>query len=84
MDEKSSFDEYLERLCEALGCCRRLCFDPDAEILVNRAIVDLMVECEAFTSSPPGSSTRRQPVEFGVGSNSCGEPSGVHSCSTGN
>lgn len=75
MDEKSSFVEYLERLCEALGCCRRLRFDSDAEILVNRPIVDLILEWEAFTSSPPGSSTRRQLVQFGVGSNNTRHPS---------
>ena len=48
-------------------CCRRLRFDPDAEIPMNRPTVDLMLEWAAFASSPPGSSTRRQVVHFGVG-----------------
>jgi hypothetical protein len=50
-------------------CCRRLRFDPDAEIPMNRPTVDLMLEWAAIASSPPGSSTRRQVVHFGVGGN---------------
>jgi hypothetical protein len=37
-----------------LWCCRRLRFDTDAKILVNRPIVDLILEWAAFASSPPG------------------------------
>jgi hypothetical protein len=51
------------------GCCRRLRFDPDAEIHVNRPDVDRILEWAAFASSLPGSSARRQPVHFGVGGN---------------
>jgi hypothetical protein len=66
--------EWLNSGLDEFMCCRRLRFDPDAEILVNRPIVDLILEWEAFTSSPPGSSTRRQLVQFGVGSNICRRP----------
>jgi hypothetical protein len=52
-----------------MKCCRRLCFDPDAEIQVNRSDVDLVLEWPAFTTWPTGSWQHRQPVHLGGGSN---------------
>ena len=49
--------------------CRRLRFGPDAKIPVNRPFVELTQEWEAFQGSAPGSSTRRQVVQFRVGGN---------------
>jgi hypothetical protein len=67
-------DEMLARIFEArplqpnehrhtpLDCGRRLRFDPDAGIHVNRPDVDLIFEWSAFASSPTGSWARRQVV----------------------